>query len=532
MARVTVNDLGAVGLVTDRQAHAIPPNAWDMMNNVRCKNGAIEPIDGYSDVTSESHAGSTEPVRYHGIVKVQNGSTVTAVCPYDSDDDGDANKIYSFASGTWTGVDRTRASGDYAGSGVQWNGCAFNGVAILNNGHDAPQYTNGVSACADLPWDATTVWSPSSGAGLKQYKAKVIRPFLNYLFALNITDGSTEYPNMVHWSDPADPGAVPATWDYTLTTTDAGRTVLADTGGYVLDACQLGDQLFIYKEDATYRASLVGGNFVFDLDPVFGTRGIYATDCVIDIGQRHAVLGDSVFYVHSGGEPVDVLTGRAASALFDNINPSFHYRTFLAHNPTENEVWICYPDRDSEWPNRALIWNYHDNTFYPRDLPQCSGMVTTVVTGSSSGVTWNDLGGTWDAITGWNHGGAWDATTYSPIGDTLVAATDQLTQFADGRTSDDVVALKTGIHPGAPDDLSMLRRVMPHAKGDAFTVSVGTQHDIDGPYGFKTVKSFSPGSDHKIDTRCTSRNFVLQISGSGDWSMSGVTFDAVQAGRR
>ena len=43
---------------------------------------------------------------------------------------------------------------------------------------------------------------------------------------------------------------------------------------------------------------------------------------------------------------------------------------FILRNNTYDEIWICFPNLDSAGPcNEALIWNYRENTWTRRDLP-------------------------------------------------------------------------------------------------------------------------------------------------------------------
>ena len=66
---------------------------------------------------------------------------------------------------------------------------------------------------------------------------------------LYVKVGTTTYPSRVFWSQPAEPDALPSTFDATDDTADAGWVDLADTAGDVVDCLPLGDVNIIYKED-------------------------------------------------------------------------------------------------------------------------------------------------------------------------------------------------------------------------------------------------------------------------------------------
>jgi hypothetical protein len=77
-----------------------------------------------------------------------------------------------------SGVSTTMASGLTALFARGWQGDVFNGVAVMNNGINAPLYTDTASTMVALP-----AWPVGQSA-------KVIRPFQNHLIALNIETGA------------------------------------------------------------------------------------------------------------------------------------------------------------------------------------------------------------------------------------------------------------------------------------------------------------------------------------------------------
>ena len=220
--KVKVTGLGDVGMITDVDASELPVNGWTSLLNVRCKHGRLEPVDGYQDVTSWTNVGSEE-VYAHTLGTVQTATSFYWVYPYDDDGDGQCEAIYADTGAAVTDITRNAGGTAYTGTSTDlWNTCWYNGVIVLNNGEDCPQYWTGDTSddCVDLPYIAGNTWdNTDSGAadGTDEYHAKVIRSFRNFLFALDITETiggtTTNYPQMVHWSSIADPGNLPS-WDY------------------------------------------------------------------------------------------------------------------------------------------------------------------------------------------------------------------------------------------------------------------------------------------------------------------------------
>ncbi len=107
---------------------------------------------------------------------------------------GAAQSIYRTEGTTALNVSRLSGGVYHADKDHAWNGGSLSQVAVWNNGIDNPQimYPN-ASNFQDLPnWPTLT-------------QAKIIRPFKNYLIALNVTKNSVNFPSLVKWSSPADP---------------------------------------------------------------------------------------------------------------------------------------------------------------------------------------------------------------------------------------------------------------------------------------------------------------------------------------
>jgi hypothetical protein len=278
--KVQVRDLGAIGMISDIDASDLPPNGWTYINNARCKNKKIEPVNGYADITAVTNVTGSDPdVYFHAIGSLQLSTGFVLLAAYDTDGDGAVEAIYEFdGTSTTTLTDVTRTSGAYTCSSTDyWTACNYHGYLILNNGVDAPQYYGeGMSNCADLPYVSGSAWTSfdtdDSGTA-NAYTAKVVRAYKDLLIALDITEDTTRYPQMIHWSDVADPTNLPE-WDYADAGSLSGRAELSATAGALKDALVLRDSLVIYSENAIYLANFIGGQFVLNFKPVTTTYGI------------------------------------------------------------------------------------------------------------------------------------------------------------------------------------------------------------------------------------------------------------------
>jgi len=514
-----VSNCGEIGLVTDIEALETPDNAWTSMSNIRIKRNYASTFPGSNEITDPT-------ADAHYLISLPTPTAYLLIYPLDTDGDGDADQIHKYAGG-----DISRAAAYTGTSSDKWNGCVLHGIAVLTNNADAPQFTSG-GTCADMIYTGANDWDDTAG-GAETYRCKVIRSHKNYLWAIGITDDGTDYPHTVHRSGPADPGAMPSSWDYSSTSDRSIRTPLADSPGICVDGLSLRDSFIIYKEDMVYRADDIGGVLQVDFNPIFKDRGLYAVDCVVDIGGIHVCMGDGRLYTHDGFQATDILEGRNADLLFNSINSTYYENTFLAHNISKNEVWICYPT-STKYCDTALVWNYKTNTWFTRQLPDLLHMATGLVT-TSTGTAWDyESSMAWDAESEL----AWEERTYSPIGDTLLGAGKKILQFDYGNQEDgsnmDCYVQHSGFNLGDEDDWHMISAIYPRMNGGAVEISVGTQPQVDGLITWSCTGTFTPGTDDKVDIRCSGPFHAIRFRSQADvnWELSGYTIHFEKEGQR
>ena len=230
---------GEFGVVKDKPAHSLPVSAWSDAVNVRFNDGYAEKSLGYS-----SQLGTPSIAPYF-LLPFQSTSLFYWIY---------AGLTSAYITEGTSHTDITRSSGAYnATANESWTGGTLAGIPILCNGFDAPQMlfpaspSNALSELSNWPADTN---------------AKVIKPFKNFLIALNMVEGGADYPYVVRWSTPADPGTVPTSWDYTDTTNDAGRVPLSEGGGGLVDGGALRDAFIIYREFSTYSMDELSLNLI------------------------------------------------------------------------------------------------------------------------------------------------------------------------------------------------------------------------------------------------------------------------------
>lgn len=491
---VTIDNLGAIGVVRDAYAHEIAPNAWSGAANVRFREGFVEKMRGHTDPF-----GAPSVIPYH-LQPLTVGANRYWIYG------GLAKLYYVDNAGTHTNITRQTASVDVdysATADKRWNGGVLAGVAILNNAVDAPQQWAGTGKATALSnWPASTT-------------CRVIRPHLNHLIALNVTESGTNYPHMVRTSQPADPGAVPSSWDYTDATLDCKRFDISDDAGHILDGLSLGDQFIVYTENAYHRMNYVGVPDVWSRQKVAGSQGIAVTNGVCEFPGGHFVLGHGDIFWHAGGAPQSVFNGRLRKWIFNQLDESNYVRSFVCANPLQNECWVCFVPSGASGATYAAVWNYRDDTTAIRELPTLTHAAPGVVD-STAANNWDSDSETWDSDdTAWDQA---DITKSAPrlmmagAGTKLYLA-DQSKLFDDSAIT--AYVQREGLTFGDPKRVKLLKRIVPQFEanaGTAIRVRVGSTMDPATGYAWDDYRTFTAGTDIEIHCEKVGRYLAVEFN--------------------
>lgn len=512
------------GSVGDLPPQAVPPSVFTYARDVRFVDGAVEkrkgraalfgvaPIDPYHLLPSQDNVGSRR-LFIAGLAK-----------------------IYAYASGSYTDVTRT-TGGDYtATASASWTSGVLHGVPFINNGVDAPQ-----------SWNSTTEKFQNLPNWPSGYTARALRPFKNFLFALNYNNGATQFPHNVLWSQPADPGSVPSSWDITDPTKDAGDAPLSETPGHIIDGGGLGDQFIVYKEDAVYTARFTGAPFIFSFKPVLRESGILAANCFGEVLGKHVVLTADDVVLFDGQNAVSIINKKWRRALFNDIVEEELAKSFVFVAPDQREVWICVSTVLGSPPNIAYVWNWKENSWAVYTFAGTRSIVHGF-SPDAVGSSWDSDSGTWDSDSS-----SWD--TYSLLGRKSMAAslggqtiyTLNVGEIID--TGDPETSLPLGttlIHESfdfsndtqadTSDAVKHISKVRPRLVAEAGTqlsFYVGTQMHINDPITWTDAMVFTVGTDTELCLGVNGRYISWKILGETEntWRLEALDF-LVQSGGR
>lgn len=278
---------------------------------------------------------------------------------------------------SWDGQTSANKSRPEGYGGGDWSGELFGGVPIFTNNVDPPQFQEGNSAFQDLPG-----WPVG-------WRAKSVRGYRNFLVAFGVSDAGTPLPHTIRWSHPAEPGAVPISWDIADPTKDAGEISLPDAeAGGIVEVAPLGQDLMVYKERSIWRMRFVGTPFVFELQQVVRGTGAKGRGCVAQIGPGHAVWTSDDDLVLFDGVSVRSVAAGKFREFMRGLGMPFLF-------PRKNgELWMFFS-------NEAVIWNWEFDFFSVVTL----GNVKKAVRGRAGVPTavWDEVSGVWDwASERWN----------------------------------------------------------------------------------------------------------------------------------
>lgn len=462
MPLIPVKSVGQTGINKDLSAHELPVNAWTDCQNIRFLDGYAYQFLGHGEV----YASPTYEPQYVMPCNVSGARGWVYATP---------TKAFAVTD-TGAGATHTDITHLTPRTGVanHWTGTLLSGVPILNPG-DTTNYP--------MAWDLNlthkfvdlTAWPAST-------YCKSLRSFKNYLIALNVTKSGTNYPYMVKWSHPADPGGLPSSWDQTDATKQAGEADLAEGYDPIVDGMQLRDSFMIYKERSCWRMDFVGGNYIFKFTKVLGMSGALNRNCIAEIDGYHVVLTSNDIIIHDGNTATSILDKAMRRWLFQNMDVNNYTKAFVFTNPFFNEVYICYPSIGATSCNKAIIFNYKDQTVSQRTMPNINHAANGPVETGLSG-NWNQDSDPWlSDLT------QWDGPDYVPSSARAImgSANTKLYLLDAAASFDGVIPSayleRRGLSFDAPEMIKLVRGIRARITGSPGTTVIITIGHQDDPY--------------------------------------------------
>ena len=539
MALIPIEQVGQIGIVKDINAWQLPNNVWTDGNNIRAEHGAIQKTPGYAEVMASC------PIAPYHVVNLEVGASNYWIV-------GGLTKIYVHNGSSWTNITRqtTGSDVDYNATAKEgWTSTILGGTLVMANGFDVPQFWALGSGVPSTSTKMAELSNWTAGAGSNHYPFAV-RAFRSFLVALNVSEAGVPYSRLVKWSHEAATQSVPSSWDETSSTVDAGEYELADTSGKIVDGMALGDTFMIYKEDSIYSMQFVGTPFIFSFRQLSPTVGALSKNCVAEFEDKHFIFGNGDMYVSDGRQVKSILPHKMRDYVFGNINGDEYEKCFVAPDYGATEMWACYVtsgNADAQC-DKALVWNWVNNTFTERDLPNLGFIGYGTLSDPATTASWSAATTTWTTESkNWNDVTSSSFTSKEGKSLVMVSPTDtKLYRHNTGNKNNTANMTsyieRTGLTmdaQGQPNQ-SMVKHVtsvwpkMSVSEDTTVNVYVGSSMSSEESISWEGPYTFNPDEQSKVPVRVSGKYIGVKFESTGDqtWRLDGYSLDVSNAGIR
>lgn len=407
---INIRNVGQYGVISDPNPCDIPGNAFSDALNVRFKGTAAEKFGGHVPTLTKSKPSGEA---FNSIVGLDEQTW-----NYKGWIVGSDSKIWRVDESNWTDVSRDGAA--YFETSEPWLVTRLSNSIVMNRKTDVPQgLTPTALKFVNLPrWGIYTELSEDGKTRVdvqEYWRANVMRSYKNFLIGLNMLEGKDEanaihYSQRVRWSDAAENGQLPKSWDDANPEGFASYNDLGNAEGGIIDAAQLRDSMIIYTNKEVHAMTWIGGSQLFSFRRLFSDTGLIAPGCVVEFESQHFVIGSNDIFVHDGATKRSVIYGRVERKLMNEIRGVNPWATRAFSNPAKKEVWVCYvvngtPEvggNTATWFDRAAVWNWQDDTWTFYDLPSIRALALAPTPDPDSR-NWEEQPGDWEEqVEPWN----------------------------------------------------------------------------------------------------------------------------------
>ena len=568
MTNVPIRGLGGTGVITDVGTYNLPVTAFTRAKNVRFNNGSTIAGPVFRPAIGP-------PLNQNSAKEPKHIFTRANWLNTGHDQVFAVNKAFNFFYPSSTNSSWTQASNAYTvDSELNITSCKLADCIYINRADQVPLVW--LASASGLAIAALANW-PSN------YRASVLRPYGDFLFALNTTEAGTNFPNRVRWSDPVVANSIPTTWDAADVTNSAGFNDLVEMQSPIIDGANLGSNFIVFSSDQVWSVQFVGGTFIFQFSKIFDDAGVISTDCIVNVERRLYVFDADDIYMTDGNTRTSICDGRVRDYIFKGLNKGRADACFAFHNEKTEEIYFCYNSQDdmvgikdpegrSDYTkcNRAAVYNYSEDNWTFQDMPNVvshtdANLNTTSTYATLSG-TYANMGGSFlDQDSPFKQhpfvmsvSGYWLGTEHrEPNGDALpdaagrvnsdrVYGIDQVDGGSIGTPYDTNVSLPIFLERQGLDldemgtslsDYKVINKLMPQissTNSDAnFTFTFGATDTPNTSANYEAAVTFNSTTDYKVDTRMSGRYLSYKLGSTlKDFVFSGMDVEVVVTGKR
>lgn len=354
---------------------------WEDGANVFSSERAVRPISGQFPFVSQ-----IENIPVRGMIEVSHAPT--------PDDDADPEEIKSlfwasensiFLFQENIGIEDVTPAGGFPGTITLqrqdlWDFTENAGVVLVVI--DAGSVNNRMIYAYDLRDSGGS----GVGSGLKFQEfashpsmvtdipvgsARIARQLNQFTLLINCKL-SGEYgkeSQLVVWSD------VGNIWDWNPTTANlAGSLRVTEMNGPIIAAEPIGNSMGLYGQNEMFILSYVGPPFVFGVNRALNGIGALSKNAVVSIGRNAYGMGPKGIWVTDGFTFKYVDRPDMYNYIYSDINLDMSELIFAWENAYERLIVFFFPSENSTENDRAVAYNYIENTWWPMAYNRTAGI--------------------------------------------------------------------------------------------------------------------------------------------------------------
>jgi hypothetical protein len=150
--------------------------------------------------------------------------------------------------------------------------------------------------------------------------------------------------------------------DYTpVATNEAGSLRISD-GSRIVGGVKSSGQILVWTDTSLHGIQFVGTPFTFGLRQLGANCGLIAQHAAIEVNGRAYWMSDNAFYMYDG--VVKKMPCSVQDYVFDDLNYTGRGDTTCGLNTAFNEIIWYYQSANGLSIDRAVVYNYLENTWY------------------------------------------------------------------------------------------------------------------------------------------------------------------------
>ena len=175
-----------------------------------------------------------------------------------------------------------------------------------------------------------------------------------------IGDATTQDDLLFRFSDRED-----ATNYTPVATNEAGSLRISD-GSRIVGGVKSSGQILVWTDTSLHGIQFVGTPFTFGLRQLGANCGLIAQHAAIEVNGRAYWMSDNSFYMYDG--VVKKMPCSVQDYVFDDLSYTNKADIACGINTAFNEIIWYYPSANATQIDRAVAYNYLENTWYTLSL--------------------------------------------------------------------------------------------------------------------------------------------------------------------